>query len=68
MIRRAVSLQNKHARGSEKRWVINKSWQMSKHSLLLNLLIRVAFFLGKVSLDLKVHPARLKLKHRDLKK
>lgn len=67
MIRRAVSLQSKHARGSEKRRVINKIWWISKHSLLLNLLIRVVFFLGKVRFDLKVHPARLKSKHWDLK-
>lgn len=44
-----------------------KSWRISKRSLLLNLLIWVAFFLGKVSFDLKVHPASLKLKHQDLK-
>lgn len=62
-----MSLQSKHARGSEKKRVINKIWWISKHSLLLNLLIRVAFFLGKESFDLKVHPTRLKLKHQDLK-
>lgn len=64
MMRRAVSLRKTYRGKWEER--CDDPEVMLKHSLLLDLLIRVALFLGEVSFDLKIDSARLKWKHQHL--